>query len=378
MADAMTGPAPWPRMSLSTRLARLVARPGFQAWAARFPLTRRKVRREGEALMGLVSGFVQSQVLLALVELEVLHALMDGAQTPAALALPRGLVPERMEALLQAGAALGLLVRRRDGRFGLSPRGAALIGVPGLEAMIRHHGAFYRDMADPVALLRGEVETELAEVWPYVFGGSGDLPEDTARAYSDLMTQSQRMVAEDTLRMLPLKGVARLMDVGGGTGAFLRAAAAATPGLELILFDLPAVIPEARRQMAAAGLEARTAFHPGSFREDPLPDGADAISLIRVLYDHEDDTVRGLLARAHAALPPGGRLIVSEPMSGGARPDPAGDVYFAFYTMAMRTGRARSAERIADLCREAGFEQVRLPRPPRPFVTSMLTCVKSS
>ncbi|MFP4328694.1 MAG: methyltransferase [Paracoccaceae bacterium] len=376
MADTVASSDPRPRKGLSTLLARLAARPGLQAWAARFPLTRRAVRREGEALMRLVSGFVQSQVILALVELDVLRALMDGAQTPAALAMPRGLTPERMEALLQAGAALGLLRRRGDGRFGLSPRGAALIGAPGLEAMIRHHGAFYRDMADPVALLRGEVETELAEVWPYVFGQAGDLPEATARSYSDLMTQSQRLVAEDTLRMHSLKGVTRLMDVGGGTGAFLRAAARARPGLELMLFDLPAVIPEARRQMAAAGLETRTAFHPGSFRTDPLPEGADAISLIRVLFDHEDDTVRDLLARSHAALPPGGRLIVSEPMSGGARPDPAGDVYFAFYTMAMRTGRTRSAARIGELCREAGFVSVKAPRPPRSFVTSMVTCVK--
>jgi demethylspheroidene O-methyltransferase len=95
-----------------------------------------------------------------------------------------------------------------------------------------------------------------------------------------------------------------------------------------------------------------------------------------VLYDHDDATVGDLLAKVHAALPPGGRLIISEPMSGGARPDPICDVYFAFYTMAMGTGRTRSAARIAELCEAAGFEAVRVAKAPRPFVTSALSCSK--
>jgi demethylspheroidene O-methyltransferase len=374
VAGEQRRPRTW--RSPSTALARLAARPGFQRWAAAFPLTRRMVRREGEALMDLVAGFVQSQALAALVELRLVEALMDGPQAAAPLARVHDIPEHRMQALLQAGAAMGLLKRRRDGRYSVTTRGAALTGVPGLLPMIRHHGAFYRDMGDPVALLRGEAETELAQVWPYVFGRSAGVEPATARAYSDLMTQSQALVAEDTLRLVSLKGVRRLLDVGGGSGAFLRAAAAKAPDLELMLLDLPQVIDEARRQMAAAGLEARTAFHPGSFREGPLPEGADAISLIRVLYDHEDATVRDLLAKCFAALPPGGRLIVSEPMSGGARPDRSTDVYFAFYCMAMRTGRARSAAEIAGLLRQAGFDVSEKPAVLRPYVTSALVATK--
>ncbi|MFP4239667.1 MAG: methyltransferase [Rhodosalinus sp.] len=374
VAEEQRGPQS--RRSLSSAIARLAARPGFQRWAAAFPFTRRKVRREGEALMDLVAGFVQSQALAALVELRVIEALMEGPQGAAPLARVNDIPEHRMQALLQAGAAMGLLRRRRDGRYSVTTRGAALTGVPGLLPMIRHHGALYRDMADPVALLRGDSETELAQVWPYVFGGGAGVDPATARAYSDLMTQSQALVAEDTLRLVSLKGVRRLLDVGGGSGAFLRAAAAKAPGLDMMLFDLPQVIEEARHRMSAAGLEARTAFHPGSFRDGPLPKGADAISLIRVLYDHEDATVRDLLAKCFAALPPGGRMIVSEPMSGGARPDRSTDIYFAFYCMAMRTGRTRSATEIACLLREAGFDAPEKPAVLRPYVTSVLVATK--
>ena len=69
--------------------------------------------------------------------------------------------------------------------------------------------------------------------------------------------------------------------------------------------------------------------------------------MVRVLYDHADATVDRLLAAIAHSLPPGGRLVVSEPMSGGARPDPVTDGYLAIYTLAMETGRTRTAADIA-------------------------------
>lgn len=370
--------APKPRKSLRGALARVIARPGFQAWAARFPLTRGMARRDGEQIFRIVQGFVEAQALAALVQLDVLDRLTAGPARADALAEAHGLAPDRMEILLQAGAGMGLLKRQRNGRFSLARKGAALLGVPGLRQMIRHHDAFYRDMADPVALLRGDTETELAAFWPYVFGARGAVDPDVTATYSDLMADSQALVAQDTLAMVPMRGIRHLMDLGGGTGAFLSAVGRAHPGLAMTLVDLPAVLEGAGARLARAGVADRVTLHPASFRDDALPQGADAISLIRVLYDHRDETVRDLLSRIHDTLPPGGRLIVSEPMSGGARPDRITDVYFAFYTMAMGTGRTRSAARIAELCTQAGFEGVTIPRPRRPFVTSVVTCVKSA
>ena len=359
-------------------LTRLIANPRFQHWASGFLLTRGIARRDGAEIFDIVQGFVQSQVLSALVELDLLNRLAEGPQSPADLARRAGMAEDRMAILLQAGAALGLLRRRRDGRFALARKGAAILGAPGLEAMIRHHRAFYADMADPVALLRGEGETELARFWPYVFGAAAEVEPEVARRYSDLMAQSQGLVAQDVLRMVSFKEARHLLDIGRGSGAFLAAVAARSPDLRLSLFDLPEVIPSARARLTQAGLTARLTLVPGSFRSDPLPEGADTISLIRVLYDHDDATVTALLAKVHAALPAGGRLIVAEPMAGGVRPERAGDVYFAFYTMAMGTGRARSAARIAEMCRGAGFTDIRIPHSPRPFVTSALSCVKTA
>lgn len=347
---------------------RLVRSRRFQSWAARFPLTRPVVRREGEQMFALVSGFVQSQALSALVRLGCLDHMSEGWTDIDDAARAAGLAEDRARVLFRAGVAMGVL-EMRGASFRTSRRGAALLGVPGLAGMIAHHDVLYRDMADPVAFFRGDTETELAAFWPYVFGGGAEA--GVAARYSRLMSESQGMVADETLAQVDLRGVRRLADLGGGTGAFLARAAELTPA-ELILFDLPGVLSAAAEPLAAAGLSDRVRCVPGSFLSDPLPGDCDAMTLVRVLYDHTDATVATLLKRVHAALLPGGRLVVSEPMTGADRPHVAGDVYFANYCMAMGTGRARAAGEIAALLRQAGFARVRPHRPRRPFVTSVI------
>ncbi|MGB8813758.1 MAG: methyltransferase, partial [Paracoccaceae bacterium] len=210
-----------------------------------------------------------------------------------------------------------------------------------------------------------------------VFGTAGAVDPQVTATYSDLMADSQVLVAEDTLRMINLSGVTRLMDVGGGTGAFLSAVGAAYQRLQLALFDLAAVLGGAGLRLAGAGLSQRVTLHPGSFHDDALPGGADAISLVRVLYDHDDSTVTRLLRAAYAALPTGGRLIISEPMSGGATPNRATDVYFAIYTMAMQTGRTRSPDEIAGILAATGFSNICIHLGFRPFITSVITAVRA-
>ena len=356
--------------------ANKIASPGFQRWAARFWLTRPMVRRSSARLYDLVSGFVYSQVLQACVELDLFSILRAGPQSADALALRLGLDRRRTEQLCQAATAIGLLERRGDD-YELGELGAATLGVPGLADMIRHHRVFYRDLEDPVGLLRGQTDPELSRFWPYVLGtAEGDIPAQTASDYSRLMATSQHLVAEETLAAVDLSGVRHLADIGGGTGTFLSHVARAYPDMALTLMDLPPVIDSARAHLAKTDLGNRIATHPGSFLDAPLPEGVDAVSLIRVCYDHDDSTVRRLLARVHAALGKGGRILISEPMSGGARPERAGDAYFGFYTMAMTTGQPRSAERHAALLREAGFSRIQSHRTDRPFLTRAISAVR--
>ncbi len=348
----------------------------FQSWASNFPLIRRIARKEGEEIFDLIMGFVNAQVLWALVELRILNSLLDGPKHVSDIALATLLPQGRAEILMNSATALGLTKRRADGVYVLGRKGASLLGVPGLTDMIRHHAHFYRDISDPVALLRDEVDTELSHFWPYVFGASDSAPRDVTENYSHLMAASQKLVAHDTLKMVIFGSGNKILDVGGGTGSFAMELVRKFTDISVDIFDLPQVKSAAEAYLSANGFSERIGFQPGSFRDEPLPLGYDAITLIRVLYDHADSTVMTLLQRAYDALPKGGKLVVSEPMSGGDRPHRAGDVYFAFYTMAMRTGKARSANQIAEMCKKIGFQSSLIPKAPRKFITSAVISVK--
>ncbi len=278
---------------------------------------------------------------------------------------------------MRGAVALNLLERRRDGRFALADLGAAMLGNPSIAAFVEHHALLYADLSDPVALLRGETQTRLSRFWPYAERRPGDPPPQAGdvralAAYGELMARSQALVAEDVLDAFPPAGRRLWLDVGGGEGAFLSAVAERAPGLSLLLFDLPGVAERARAALERRGLSSRARVFGGDFLVDSLPSGADVVSLVRVLHDHDDESALALLRRAHAALAPGGALLIAEPMSQTPGAEPVGDAYFGFYLLAMGRGRPRAPAEISRLCREAGFASARSLKTRRPLLTSAL------
>jgi demethylspheroidene O-methyltransferase len=131
------------------------------------------------------------------------------------------------------------------------------------------------------------------------------------------------------------------------------------------------VAAAARAILDARGLQDIVA-HGGSFRDDPLPGGADLVTLVRILHDHDDDVVLALLKAIRAALPPGGTLLIAEPMAGTPGAQAMGDAYFGLYLWAMGSGRPRTAAAYAAMLTAAGFRHVRERPTGLPMVTRLL------
>jgi demethylspheroidene O-methyltransferase len=354
---------------------RLVASARFQRWASGFPLTRPIARNRQRALFDLCAGFVYSQILLACVRLRLFDILKEGPQTVAALAPRLALSESATERLLAAAVALTLVTRRSGGRFGLGELGAALTGNPAITAMVEHHTMLYADLADPVALLRGEQPgTALGRYWPYAErepGTAAPMPDQVA-SYTALMADSQPMIAAEVLDAYRFDRHRCLLDIGGGDGSFLAAAAARAPALRVILFDLPPVAERAKARFAKAGLGDRATAVGGDFRTDPLPPGSDVISLVRVVHDHDDATVMAVLRAVRQALPADGTLLLAEPMAGTPGAEPMGDAYFGFYLLAMGRGRPRTFGELSRMLRDAGFSQIRAVPTRSPLLTRLI------
>ncbi len=348
---------------------RMLRSPRFQRWAAAFWLTRPIARRRASALFDLCAGFVYAQVLYACVRLRVFDAIADEPRSVSDLAHSMDLSLDATRRLLDAAVSIRLVERRGVDHYGLGVHGASLLGNPSVARMIEHHEMLYRDLTDPVALLRGEVaETATSSFWRY----DRDTSDDDVAGYSRLMASSQELIAADILEAYAFEGHRRLLDIGGGEGAFVGAVARAAPDLELALFDLPSVAARARVRLAERGLGTRVEAHGGDVFTDPLPHGADLVSLVRVVHDHDDDDALAILGAARRALSAGGTLLVAEPMSSTPGAEAMGDAYFGMYLLAMGRGRPRTARHLEDLCRRAGFRAMREVPTRRPMLARML------
>ncbi len=359
---------------------RWLSSPRFQRWAAAFPLTRPTARNRARALFDVCAGFVYSQILFACVRLKLFDLLAGGPESAADIAAKLQLPLDSTERLLDAAVSLRLIEKRGAGRYGLGALGAALVGNPGVGAMIEHHSLLYADLHDPVGLLRGpRGQTELAKYWAYA---KSDAPAGLEGAqvadYTALMSSSQPLVAGEILNAYPLHKHRCLLDVGGGEGTFLIEAAKHSPDLKLRLFDLPPVAERAARRFEKLGLATRAEAHGGDFLQDQLPTGADVVSLVRVVHDHDDASVATLLRAVYRALPKDGVLLLAEPMMGTPGAAPVGDAYFGFYLLAMGSGRPRTPADLRQMLLKAGFASAQMLRTHQPLQSRLIVARKGA
>ena len=353
---------------------RIYLSPAFHRLVMRVPGLRQIGRHRAGQLFDICAGFVYSQTLYAAVRVGLLEALRPGPRSLAELSSELGLSVAALERLLKSASALRLAAPRSAGRYGLGDLGAAFLANPGLREMVLHHEGFYRDLSNPEAMLSHPAGgRELSDYWGY--GATGEperLSSDQVAPYSDLMAASLPSIAQEIFLSYPLDRHRAMLDVGGGDGTLLRAAAGQRPDLDLMLFDLPGVAARAEAAFDGHPAKGRVSIFSGNFASDPLPKGADLITMVRILLDHDDATITSLLKGAAAALEPGGRLLIAEPMNAGAATARVADAYFGFYLHAMGRGRVRTPNEIKALLEAQGFTNVRRLKARQPLLVSIM------
>jgi len=367
----------WAALKLGyvARRNRIFASPRFQHWAARLPVIRWIARSRANGAFDLLAGFAYSQVLRAYVESGLFDVLKDGPLGAGSIAARIGLPESATLTLLRAGRPLMLSEEPAPDHWMLGEQGAVFASNPGVQAMVRHHRLLYADLADPLALLRADRKepTALSRFWTYAgaLQGVTERGEDTAE-YSQLMAASQHFVADEVLASMTFRDVDRLLDVGGGHGAFLRHIGTAWPHLELGLFDLPEVAVTGAQLLGEALGAGRVTGHPGNFFSDSIPEGYDMVSLVRILHDHDDAPAQALLGNIRKSLAPGARLLIAEPMAQIPGTEPMGEAFFGLYLWAMGSGRPRSPAEIIAMTRAAGFASARFVATAQPVNASVI------
>ena len=356
---------------------KLIANSRFQNTVAKIPFLRRIAKKRANQLFDVMAGFVYSQILLACIRLNLFNHLKNGPLTLEAIKNKSGLEQAPLKQLLDAAVSIDLLEIRSNQKFGLGKLGAPLVENSALAAMIEHHTVLYEDLRDPLLLLSGKLKNKkLEKFWPYV---SNDLEDqeslkdqDRVKGYSDLMSTSLPLVADQVVSAYDFSKHRCLLDVGGGQGTFLKRVHLQSPRLERMLFDLPGVVNLAAENFLTNSADQSIKVFGGDFFKDDLPSGADLITLIRVIFDHDDERVKILLKSIFKALPTGGKLLIAEPMAETPEHPPMGHAYFGFYLMAMGRGRPRTVEEISHLALQVGFKNIDILHSDMPINAQVL------
>ncbi len=155
-----------------------------------------------------------------------------------------------------------------------------------------------------------------------------------------------------------LSGHSHVLDVGGGSGIYAASLVAANEHLAATVLEKPPVDAIAAREIAARGLEARVATVAGDMFAPPLPSGADVHLYSNVLHDWGESAVRQLLAHSHAALPPGGLVVIHDAFVNREKTGPLHVAEYSVLLMHYTEGKCYSLGEMQEYLSAAGFRDV--------------------
>src|SRR5580692_3045920 len=269
--------------------------------------------RDTMALLGMIHGYWNSQVVRAAADLRLADHLAAGARTAEDVAGLESSDPLATYRLMRACAGLGLLGYEGDGRFSVAPAGALLgSGVPG---SLRDHALAFGAPGHwlpwgqlPEAVRKGVTQAP-AVLGDELFGYLAGQPEESAQ-FSASMEALTGALAADAARLIDAAGVSLAVDVGGGTGQLVRELMRGNAGVHGMVLDLPAAADAALQAAEADGLGHRfSAVHGDFFASVPA---ADLYLLKAVLHDWDDESCVRILRNCRDAARPGARAVVIE------------------------------------------------------------------
>ncbi|MGB8277994.1 MAG: methyltransferase [Methylovirgula sp.] len=267
-------------------------------------------------IMQLGTAFWGSKVLLSAVELGLFSALAGGPQSLEDLTAKLGLDPRGARDFLDALVALKML-DRHDGRYGntletdLYLDRAKPTYVGGILEMANHRlYPFWGGLTD--ALRTGEAQNEVKHGGQNLFAELYADPDRLA-GFLKAMTGVSLPSAKAIAGKFPWEKVSSFVDIGCAQGGLSAELAVAHPHLQGIGFDLSPVRPMFEKYCEERSVAARVKFQAGDFFEEPLP-SADVIVMGHILHDWDLQQKQMLVAKAYAALPKGGFLLVYDAM----------------------------------------------------------------
>ncbi|MFC7619393.1 methyltransferase [Microlunatus sp. GCM10028923] len=316
-------------------------------------------------LMQLATGFWASKTLAAAHELDLFTRLSgtDGTTTDG-LAAELGLHPRPAEMLLTGCAALGLLEKNGD----------AYVNSPHAEEFLVRGKPYYfggfvtmldQRLYPGWGKLTEAIRTNRPTTWDPERQTSifADVDPELLSVFWEAMHSLSSYTAHSLGATIDLSDHRRLLDVGGGSGAYDIELCRLYPDLTASVYELADVAGFAAGKIKEAGLSERIQTITGDFFTDPVyPAGHDLILLSMIMHDWNEEHDHEILQKCWAALPSGGELIISELLVDDDKAGPPAAALMSLNMLIETEGRNYTSAEYTAWLRDLGFTDVRTVR----------------
>jgi hypothetical protein len=306
-----------------------------------------------DSILKMVRGFMASRVVISAAELDLFTLLAPKARSADEVAAAVAADRRGITILLDALCALGFLVKT-DGTYRTEPSAAPLLSADtptSVRPMVLHMGSVWRNWSKITDVVLGKAVPDLQK---------GILDKENLDAFIGAMHVVASRNAPDVVAAVDPAGASRLLDVGGGSGAYTLAFLDAAPVLRATLFDRPPVIEMARARIEAAAMAERVTLVPGDFYQDELPAGHDLALLSAIIHQNSPAENEALYGKIYRALDIGGRIVIRDHVMSPDHTQPREGALFAVNMLAgTKGGGTYTFEEIEAGLTAAGFTGIR-------------------
>ena len=304
-------------------------------------------------LQNIAQSYGQSAALMAAVELGIFTAIAQGAGTFDEIARAVGILPTNAERLIVLLCAAGL-VEKHGGRLKNADDVQRFLveGEPG------YMGPWIT-FTKPQWNEWGRLAEHLRVPKLKRMGSIGDFTVEDARRYHKATYSIGMGAGRRFVRQVDLTKRKKIMDIGGGSGAYCIQAAKQHPHIRAVVLDLPPVVVVAREFLAENGVAARVTAEPCNFVTDPFPRDCDVAIMASNLPMYSREVIAAVIGKTHDALLPGGQMHLIGETTNDERTGPWGPAYWGLgQAISESEGVAHSEADVTAYFRAAGFNDV--------------------
>ena len=284
--------------------SRLIVMLGFLSMSLAAPPSSDPARSFSE-LMDIMRGFQESRVLLTAVELDLFTAVGTGA-TAGQVSMKLETNARATECLLNALVAMGALSKTNETFQNTAETARYLVagGPDYRRPSLMHTVHLFESWATLTKCVRAGTT-----VLP---PGIEERDQQWTESFIAAMHSGAAGQAAQVVKAVGVAGAKRLLDIGGGSGAYSIAFAKASPTLHAEVLDLASVVPIAQRYIKEAGLSDRVTTRVGDLTVDEFGKDYDLILLSAICHMLDPAQNMDLFRRCNRAMAPDGRLVIRD------------------------------------------------------------------